>query len=127
MNYAETINIGDLLTRLKFPGVVHVGVVVGVNLVCHNTPERGEHISTLSEFAAGQTNVGVRRTNADPSSVISRANQLLANPKRYDPVNRNCEHTAFEIVYGAAKSRAVLTFVCLFLVGAVLLLLLRQR
>src|SRR5438876_8619840 len=32
-------------------GGEHWGVLFPGNLVAHNTPERGEHISTLSEFA----------------------------------------------------------------------------
>ena len=125
MNQTMTLGIGDLLMRPKFPGIEHKGVVVGHNLVCHNTPERGEHVSTVKEFAAGQP-VRVQRTGANPSDVLTRTNKVLANPKRYDAVHRNCEHTVLEIVCGVAKSPFVLTVICLLVLGGVLWLLLRR-
>jgi len=119
MNNAVRINVGDILTRPKFPGVDHMGVFAGNNLVCHNTPDKGEHISTVQEFADGQP-MKVQRTGADASKTIPRINQRLANPKRYDLFRRNCQHTANEIVYGVAKSpivAAILFALALLLAG----------
>ena len=74
MNHAPAI--GDLLIRDKALGIFdHIGVVVASNLVLQNTPERGEHIALVQEFAAGQP-IKVQRTGADPSCVIARARKI---------------------------------------------------
>jgi hypothetical protein len=125
MNYTATIGIGDILMRPKLPCLEHIGVAIGNGLVCHNTPERGEHVSTIQEFAAGQP-VKVQHTAANPLGVVSRANKILANPKKYDPVHRNCEHTTFEILHGVAKSPFVLVVISLIILGGILWLLLRR-
>lgn len=127
MNYNQTISVGDWVMRPKFFGLLeHIGVFLGNNMVYHNTPERGEHVSTLREFSAGQP-VKVQRTGAEPSSVIARAKKALANPKEYDAARRNCQHTASEIVYGVAKSPFVVTCVILLAVILLVMFLTRRR
>lgn len=124
---AVRMNVGDILMRPKFPGVDHWGVFAGNNLVCHNTPDKGEHISTIQEFANGQP-MKVQHTGADASKMIPRINQRLANPKRYDLFRRNCQHTVNEIVYGVAKSPlvvAILFALALLLAGMILRRLVR--
>jgi len=128
MNYIANIGIGDLLFRPKFFGFMkleHVGVVVPQNMVLHNTPERGEHVSTVQEFAAGQA-VRVQKTGSNSADVLSRANKVLADPKRYNPAFRNCEHTAFEVISGVAKSPFVLAVVGILLFIGLLVWLLRR-
>jgi|SRR6185436_12747756 len=100
----NTLAIGDKLTRPKALGLIqHVGVFLGTNTVLNNTPERGEHISTFREFA-GEAKVKVESTGANPWSVKMRADKIVSNPKPYDPIDRNCEHTANEAVYGKPSS-----------------------
>jgi len=107
MNYTPVIGIGDRLARPKFFGLVqHEGVLVGYDTVLTNTPGKGEHIASLQDFAAGQR-ITVRPTGADPASVVARARRILARPRRYDPIARNCQHTVNESVYGVAKSPSV--------------------
>jgi hypothetical protein len=119
MNYNFAIGIGDVLARPKFFGLVqHLGVLVGYNLVLTNTPERGEHIATLHEFSANEQ-ITVHRTGADPSTVVARARGILARPKRYDPVLRNCQHTVNEIVKGVAESPLVRCAGLLGLIGLI--------
>lgn len=102
--YYPTINIGDILTKRKLLGIIeHYGVVIGRNTVLQNTPERGEHAVTIDEFAKGQA-IQVKPTGVDPSVVSARGQEILANPKRYHPAKRNCQHTAFEAISGEAKS-----------------------
>ena len=124
-----TINIGDLLTRPKFFGFVkleHKGVVVAPNTVLHNTPEKGEHLATLHEFSSGEP-VKVHRTGANPSSVIARSQKVLANPKKYDAVSRNCEHTAYEIICGIAKSPLVIMGVIIIATATLVFIVSRRR
>lgn len=45
--------IGDFLTRPKALGATHVGVWLGGGAVYHNAPDRGEHISSVADFAKG--------------------------------------------------------------------------
>ncbi len=122
MNDNTTINIGDLLTRPKALGLLtHVGVVVGPNTVIHNVPSKGEHLATFQEFSAGKP-TKVHHTGANPLAVITRAQNSIGNPKKYDPVRRNCEHTATEVIRGDAKSPQLAFFgIVVFICGAVFL------
>lgn len=125
MNYTPAI--GDVLVREKALGIFdHVSVVVAPGTVIQNTPERGEHLATVREFAAGQP-IKVRRTGADPSHVLSRTRRVLANAKAYNPFSRNCEHTASEVTYGLARSRQLVLFVGLALVVILLAFLWPRR
>jgi hypothetical protein len=118
MNYSPAI--GDLLVRQKALGVFdHVGVLVGPNTVLQNTPDRGEHLATLQDFAAGEP-IKVLPTGAHPAHVMARARQVLANAKAYNPFSRNCEHTVSEVVRGFAKSPQAIAYITL----AVIILLL---
>ena len=99
MNSHAHLKIGDLIKRPKYLGLTnHVGVVVGHDQVLHNTPERGEHVSTIREFARGLP-VEVVATGANPADIFANASAILADPKKYDLFQRNCEHTASETVY----------------------------
>jgi len=119
MNPRILPQVGDLIVRTKFLGLTkHVGVVIGFDQVLHNTPEKGEYISTIQEFGSGFP-VTVYRSGASPAVVIVNASRILANPKEYDVLQRNCEHTATETAYGRSDSpqlKAFLALVCLFAV-----------
>ena len=122
------IRIGDVLTRPK-PGTpfTHVGVALGNGMAAHNTPDRGEHASSLEDFADGQP-VTVHRTGADPSIVVARAQTVLASPQGYHAVVNNCEHTATKIIRGAARSsQAAFWFVVAIIIATVLLVVYTTR
>ncbi len=106
--------------RPKIQGfVTHMSTVVGHGLVLHNTPEKGEHIATVEEFAAGQP-VAVKQTGANPQAVVERARKIVSNPQGYHPVKRNCEHTVFEVVYGIAKSPQFIFWASVAIVAVVI-------
>lgn len=107
-------NVGDILSRPKFP-FVHKGVYVGNGLVVHNTPEHGEHVSSVVDFAANQTVSVTPIPQENRNDVMHQAAATLANPKPYDPIVRNCEHTVTRITKGREYSWQ------LFLVGAAVL------
>ena len=92
---------GDVIARRK--GVVlHIGVVLAPGEVLHNTPERGEHVSSLDEFAAGRRVRLVR-----PACGQSHARDSSARPRAgrsYNLFTQNCEHTASRVVQGRAQS-----------------------
>ena len=124
--YSPTISIGDLLIRPKALGLFdHIGVVVAPNTVLQNTPGKGEHLSTVNEFSNSQP-IKVRHTGADPFIVTARAQKTLANPKQYDAATRNCEHTAYEIVCGIAKSPQFIAAVIVGLCVVMLFVALRR-
>lgn len=102
MNYTPAI--GDLLIRPKsLMFIDHVGVAVGPNAVFHNAPGKGEHLSTVDEFAAGQA-VEVRLTGAEPLSVLARVQERLSNPSPYAAAETNCEDSAYAVVEGKPRS-----------------------
>lgn len=124
MNY--TPSLGDLLIRPKFFNLVpHEGVFVGRNTVFHNTPVRGEHLSTLEDFAAGQE-ITAHPTGANQNQVLSRLRQALASPKRYNPFSRNCQHSASAVIKGAALSPLAI-IVGIVIVGLILWACLAKR
>lgn len=87
--------IGDVISRPKFNGVVdHHGIVVGFDRVLHNTPERGEHVSSFSDFALGARVQLVNRAGslAEAFEIVRRAGVILSNPQRWSLVH-NCEVT----------------------------------
>ncbi len=125
MNQYPNIAIGDLISRPKGLGLVeHFGVVVAPDLVLQNTPERGEHVTSVIGFAADQR---IRRlsTSADPASVVARARAILSRPRKYNLFNRNCEHTAREAAHGKAESW-IINILLLLTVGVVLWVLVRK-
>jgi len=116
VNYA--LNIGDIVRRPKKLGiltVMHEGVVVGLNQIFHNSPGKGEHITTLQEFAEGQK-VEVTRTGADSLGLIARVKRMLTSPKAYSLFSRNCQHTSSEAVTGKPKSSSVEKFALVILI-----------
>jgi hypothetical protein len=119
--YAPTLNVGDILTRPKLQGLIeHCGVVIGHDAVLHNTPERGEHLTSVREFSASQP-MQVRPTGINPQIVSARSYKILANPKRYDAVNRNCQHTVSEVVCGIAKSPLVLAAILIAIIATIII------
>ena len=119
------INIGDIIERPKGFGLTrHRGVLLGVDQVLHNTPERGEHLSTLAEFAQKQV-VSLYARCKDVHAALSRTEKILSDPRKYHLIVRNCDHTVNDVVFGkpsspqlvlaAVGSAAVLSVFALFI------------
>lgn len=85
---------GAVLSRPKAGGLIeHEGLYVGSGQVFHNTPERGDHFSTLAEFARNH-NMRIRYTDSWlVPAVLSRAQQLARMNRRYDVATYNCQHS----------------------------------
>ena len=108
----KKLTIGDLCYRRKAT-VQHVGVYYGNGLIAHNSPDGNAHLSTLKEFADGQT-VKVKKHNQciEPKTLKKRLDQLLDREKSYSVVGYNCEHFASKGLQGSAKSTQLTGAVC---------------
>lgn len=116
---------GDILTRPKFSFIDHAGVYLGNGLVLHNSPEKGEHVSDIDEFASGRE-VGVTPTSPNAKAkIMERVQTTLRNPRVYDAPTNNCEHTVTRITEGRAYSTTVLV-VCLVTVAIAAILISRR-
>ena len=92
-----TCRPGDIVARRKGL-VMHKGLVLRDGRILHNTPLRGEHISTVSEFRAGRrlrVQSAVNPGFPDTPHLERRAYHLFRN---------NCEHTVHRARGGRAHS-----------------------
>ena len=97
---------GDVLHRWK-DGVWHLGIFMGDGTVLHNSPREGERRTPLEIYAAGRQIYAWQPESADRNEILQRAWDIIRNPKPYDHLTRNCEHTVFEAVKGKAESPTV--------------------
>lgn len=94
---------GTVLSCEKAPGINHVGVVVGPDLVFHNAPGRGEHVSSVEAFAQGRP-VKATVTGVSPALVLDRVRTRLTRPRAYDVFSSNCDHSVTAVLQGSASS-----------------------
>ena len=92
---------GDIVSRRK--GIVmHKGLVLADGRVLHNSPITGETKVSMTEFAAGQR-VYVEHQETDiRRRALSRAE--ASEPRTYDLLRNNCEHTVHRLTSGRAES-----------------------
>jgi len=86
---------GDVVARRKGL-VMHHGVVLSDGRILHNTPRRGEHVSSLAEFGNGRRIYRVGATGARRSYAV--------DGRRYNLFTNNCEHTVSRYTHGRASS-----------------------
>ena len=97
---------GDIVARRK-GFLMHQGVVLRDGKVLHNTPLRGEHVTTESEFRRGKR-IRVRRLDeAQRSSALRYAEQGAR--RSYNVFTNNCEHTVTRAAGGRAESPQLTT------------------
>src|SRR5882762_10144051 len=83
---------GDIIVRDK-GAFRHLGIAVDGGMVLHNTPELGEHVSSVHEFCQGKPYRVFHIPSALRWVVLANASRIAAYPRRYDAVSNNCEHT----------------------------------
>jgi hypothetical protein len=110
---------GDIVVRDK-GAFRHLGIVVNEGMVLHNTPELGEHISTMDAFCQGKPYRVIQIPSALRWVVLANASRIAAYPRRYDAVSNNCEHTVTRALGEQPHSSqiAILLTLC---IGAALL------
>ena len=92
---------GDVVSRRK--GVVmHRGLVMADGRILHNTPGRGEHLSSLEEFQSGRRLHVQRRALDERRRALAQARAQQAG--RYNLFTNNCEHTVHRAASGKAHS-----------------------
>ncbi|MCY4563188.1 MAG: hypothetical protein OXE40_01765 [Gammaproteobacteria bacterium] len=91
---------GDIVARRKGL-VMHKGVVLDDGRILHNTPWRGEHVSTEREFRAGRR---LRVTPVDPQARPRSLGAVQHSSRRYNLFTNNCEHTVNRATTGRATS-----------------------
>ena len=91
---------GDIVARRKGL-VMHKGVVLGEDRILHNTPWRGEHVSSEREFRAGRR---LRVTQAGGRISQSALGRKQEGARRYNLFTNNCEHTVNRVTTGHATS-----------------------
>lgn len=99
---------GDIVARRK-GFLMHQGVVLRDGKVLHNTPLRGEHVSTEADFRRGKP-LRVRRLDqARRSSALRYAEQ--GERRGYNVFTNNCEHTVTRAAGGPVESPQLATLV----------------
>lgn len=85
---------------------MHRGVALGDGRVLHNTPGRGEHISSEAEFANGQRVKVARASYTERQRSLSHAYRVERSGSRrsYHLLGNNCEHTVHRARSGEARS-----------------------
>lgn len=72
----------------------HVGIYAGDGMVFHNHPSSGQQLVSIEQFAAGRR-IKVKRAGIkDSVGFYQRLRQAQTQPRSYNLLRRNCEHTA---------------------------------
>lgn len=117
---------GDIVLRRKGP-VMHQGIALGDDRVLHNTPRRGEHISSMEDFRRGKTVRARRLDQTQRARALRHAGHAAeGNARRYNLFRNNCEHTVTRATTGEATSRQLLAVGAGLLVGAAVLVAVRH-
>ena len=104
----QNLRIGDILYRRKNL-VEHAGAYLGNNQVIHNSPDGNVAICSVNQFAEGKEIkvVSSRLSPLQTQQFQERAGLKLAESKRYNVLNFNCEQLVYEIIKGVASSPQV--------------------
>jgi hypothetical protein len=115
---------GDVLSRRK-GFVMHRGIALGDGRVLHNTPFRGEHISSEVEFRAGQRLYVTRLDRGSRERALRHADSAVGG-RRYSLINNNCEHTVTRAIGRDPESPQLRGWLAGLAAGAALLALTRH-
>lgn len=81
-----------VVSRPKAIFLRHVGVLLPNGYVAHCAPGRGEHVSTIEEFAAGyDVTIEKPLPPADHGPTLQRVSAAVHSARPYDLFNNNCE------------------------------------
>ena len=114
---------GDILSRRK--GIVmHRGLVLDDDRVLHNTPFKGEHVSTVREFQKNRRLYVHAMGESECGDAFDEFGQ--DSPRRYNLFTNNCEHTISRTTTGRGRSPQLASFLISGGVAAATLVLTRS-
>lgn len=94
-----------VISRQKAGVLRHVGVLLPDGRVAHCLPGRGEHISSIEEFAAGRdVNIDRIVPQIEYSTTVQRVADAIRSPRPYDATTNNCEMFANRMTGQKAES-----------------------
>ena len=85
---------------------MHKGIALGDGQVLHNTPIRGEHVSSESDFLRGRRMHVERQTRAERERALHAAEHH--GRRGYNLLTNNCEHTVHRATTGRGSSPQLL-------------------
>ncbi len=83
---------------------IHQMILTRSGMIFHNTPDKGEHLTTLDDALAGLPG---KRFDIKPEyqeAAYIRLIESIKNPQAYDAILNNCQHTVNRILTGVAES-----------------------
>ncbi len=98
---AGNFRAGDVISRRK-GFLMHKGIALGDGRVLHNTPFKGEHISSETEFRAGKRMYAANLERAERQRALRTAD--TRERRGYHLWKNNCEHTVTRATTGDARS-----------------------
>ncbi len=117
---------GDIVLRRKGP-VMHQGIALDDGRVLHNTPRRGEHVSSLEDFRRGKTLRALRLDESQRARALRHAHEAAeGKAHRYHLFRNNCEHTVTRATTGKPRSPQLLAVAAGLVVGAAVLVAIRH-
>ena len=117
---------GDIVLRRKGP-VMHQGIALGDDRVLHNTPRRGEHVSSMEDFRRGKAVRARRLGETQRARALHHAQRAAqGGSQRYNLLRNNCEHTVTRATTGKASSRQLVAVAAGLVVGAAVLVAIRH-
>jgi hypothetical protein len=94
-----------VISRQKAAALNHLGILLPNGLVAHCAPGRGEHVSTIEDFAMDQDVTIIeeipRRLQA---ATFKRIADAMRSPKDYHATKNNCEMFVNRMLGRAAAS-----------------------
>ena len=106
---------------------MHQGIALGDGRVLHNTPRRGEHVSSVEDFRRGKALRARRLDERQRARALHHAHEAAdGKTQRYHLFRNNCEHTVTRATTGKAKSPQLMAVAAGLVVGAVTLAAIRH-
>ena len=117
---------GDIVLRRKGL-VMHKGIALDDGRVLHNTPRRGEHVSSMEDFRRGKPLRSRRLDKTRRARALRHAHEATGGKaQRYHLFRNNCEHTVTRATTGNARSPQLMAAAAGLVAGAVTLAALRH-
>lgn len=117
---------GDIVLRRKGP-VMHQGIALDDGRVLHNTPRRGEHVSSMEDFRRGKSLRARRLDESQRARALRHAHEAAeGKAQRYHLFRNNCEHTVTRATTGEPRSQQLLAVAAGLVVGAAVLVAIRH-